>query len=104
MFGVMDNKSNITVRFVAARDSDRLSDRRKADVFQDLNGIVGRLLFKNSETDFFLHNVNSDLGARLRKALGKGLLDLACTIGASDATDLDGKHPGTSPLLYLRHK
>jgi hypothetical protein len=104
LLGVVDNKSNITVRFVAAGDSDRLSDGRKADVFQDLNGIVGRLFFEDSEADFFLHNVDSDLGARLRKALGKGLLDLACTIGASDATDLDGKHPGTSSLLYLGHK
>lgn len=102
--GWMDQKGYSAVRFVATSDGDRLADGRKADVLQDLDRVMRGLLLEDSQAHLFLHYVDGDLGAGLRKALSQGLLDLPRAIGAADSTNLNGVDSGAPALVYFRHR
>lgn len=89
------------MRVIASGDGDGLSDGREAGILQNLHCLIGRSVLEHGEADLFLHDIDSNLGIWLRKALGEGLLDLACAIGASNSAHLNGVDSGTSALMYF---
>lgn len=100
----MDEKGYSPVRFFATSDRDGFADGRKTDALQDLDRIMRGLFLEDSQANLFLHYVDSNLRAGLRKTLCKGLLDLASAIGAADSTDLYGVDSGAPALMYFRHR
>ncbi len=97
----LDQEGNGAVGLIASRDRDGLSNGRKANFLENLNSLVDRLLLKDSEANFFLHDVDSNLSIRLSEALSQPLLDFTSAIGAPDPGYLYGEDAGTSCCNYF---
>lgn len=67
------------VVFVSS-NRNRLSNRRKTNVLQNLKGRLSRTVFEDSERYLFLDYVHCHFDSGLSQALEKPVLDFGCTI------------------------